>query len=453
MGDSLTRQEKLDNLCQEKLGQIDWTIIKPNESGDWTSQRNTEFTAYAPLGDKKSTSGATKVFKTYSLGLSTNRDAWCYNYSRTAVGANIRRMIDVYNEQVDQVQMGTISLEAAEEDPKLINWSAGLRGALRARRKYNFNPHNVIEGVYRPFCRQAVYFDGGLNERVSQLKDMYPSPKHRNLGILLTGPSSHFEFTPFMVDALPNLHTLDSCQFFPRWVYTKEEIPDGQLDLGNSTDGVDKYGYRRVDNITDEILAAYRSSYGADVDKDDVFHYVYGLLHSPDYRFMYAADLTKMLPRIPKVARTADFEVFVAVGRQLASLHLGYETAEPYPLTEVVKEGAPIDAAALYRVTKMKYGPKKDKSKLVYNTWVTLERIPAEAHEYMLGPRSGIDWLIDRYQVKTDKKSGIVNDPNDWAAEHANPRYIVDLIKRVTTVSIRTVELVSQLPKLQVLNS
>jgi predicted helicase len=452
VGDYLTRDQKIDIIKESTLNTINWELIEPNEAGDWTSQRNTKFTAYTPLGDKKSRTGATTVFKTHSLGLSTSRDAWCYNYSRTAVETNMRRMIDVYNAQVEKVQTGNISLNAAEEDPQLINWSAGLRADLRRRRKLEFDPQNVVEGAYRPFSRQAVYFDVGLNERVSQLKDMYPTSNHQNWGILLTGPSSHFEFTPFMVDALPNLHTLDTCQFFPRWTYEKAEIPYGQLDLDGSTEDIDQYGYRRVDNVTDEILTDYRCSYGEDVTKDDVFYYVYGVLHSPDYRSMYAADLTKMLPRIPKVTSTADFQVFVGVGRQLASLHLGYETVEPYPLTEVVKEGAPMNAAALYRVNKMKYGPGKDKTKLIYNSWITLERIPAEAQDYLLGPRSGIDWLVDRYQVKVDKKSGITNDPNDWAVEHGRPRYILDLIKRVTTVSVRTVELVFQLPRLTTKN-
>lgn len=256
-----------------------------------------------------------------------------------------------------------------------------------------------------------------------------------------------------MIDSIPCLDLYGKGgNIFSRWVYEQVSEKDGQLDLHATEGEVDAHGYRRIDNVTDSILNDYRESYGSQVTKDDIFYYVYGLLHSPNYRYTYEADLTKMLPRIPKVASTEDFHAFSEAGHQLSDLHLCYETIDPYPLTEVVKDGAPTDAATLYRVTKMKYGPGKDKSKLIYNPWITLERVPAEVYEYMLGPRSAIDWLIDRYQIKVDKKSGIINDPNDWATEYAKPRYILDLIKRLTTVSVRTVELVSQLPELKLGN-
>jgi predicted helicase len=453
IGNYLTREQKLDTIARSSLETVDWDVIEPNEAGDWTSQRNTAFAAYVPLGDKKATTGVATVFKTYSLGLSTSRDAWCYNYSRTALIENMRRMIDVYNGQVDAVRNGIASLENVESDPRLINWSRGLRKDLSLHKQHNFKTSAVRTAMYRPFCKQHVYFDRGLNEMVLLMPSMFPTSEHTNMGFYVVGAGSAVPFSVFMLEDMPNLHVTGAGsggQFFPRWTYEKSNLLDGQLDLNADNHEIDEYGYRRVDNITDEILTEYRTSYGKGITKDDVFYYVYGLLHSPDYRSMYAADLTKMLPRIPKVASTEDFSVFAESGRQLASLHLGYEIVEPYPLTELVKDGAPTDAAALYRVAKMKYGYGKDKTKLVYNPWITLERLPAEAHEYMLGPRSGIDWLIDRYQVKVDKKSGITNDPNDWAAEHGESRYILDLIKRVTTVSVRTVKIISQLPPLKI---
>ncbi|MEX5265775.1 DEAD/DEAH box helicase [Kocuria sp. CPCC 205231] len=450
IGDYLTREEKLKRVNQATLSNIKWQMIEPNESGDWTKQRNADFTTYPALGDKKIRNGETTVFRTHSGGLKTNRDTWCYSYSRAAVETNMNRMIDAYNHQVDLVTTGVISTDEVDSDPCRISWSSGLSVDFQRKRRHQFNLAAIVSGAYRPFSKQWVYFDEGLNERRGTLPAMFPTPHHANLGILLTGPASHFEFTPFMVDALPNLHTLDTAQFFPRWTYEQTEAPADQLNLGDPGHDMDEYGYRRVDNITDEILADYCRAYGPEVTKDDVFYYVYGLLHSPDYRTKYAADLTKMLPRIPQVASCDDFQAFTNAGRQLADLHLNYEIVEPYPLTEAVKENAPMGAVDLYRVTKMKYGSGKDKSKLVYNPWITLERLPVEAHEYMLGPRSGIDWLIDRYQVKVDKKSGITNDPNDWAAEHGEPRYILDLIKRVTTVSVCTVKIISQLPPLEI---
>jgi predicted helicase len=198
--------------------------------------------------------------------------------------------------------------------------------------------------------------------------------------------------------------------------------------------------------VTDNILADYRRSYGADVTKDDIFFYVYGLLHSPEYRERFAADLKKMLPRIPKVV---DFEGFVDAGRRLSEWHLNYERVDPYPLEE--KATGPE-----LRVTKMRYGGNArtpDKSTVVVNEQLRLSGIPTEAHEYMLGSRSALDWVLERYQVKTDRASGIVNDPNAWGEEHGDPRYIVDLVKRIVTVSVKTVRIVKGLPPLEMLES
>ena len=207
----------------------------------------------------------------------------------------------------------------------------------------------------------------------------------------------------------------------------------------------------RRDNITDEALDAYRAKYGDWVSKNHIFSYVYGILHSPDYRQRYADDLAKLLPRIPEVATADAFRAFSETGQRLLDLHIGYETAAPYPLEERLASSAP-DGPERYRVQKMRWGgPAKapDHSMIVYNDWITLAGIPEEAHEYLVGPRSALEWLLDRYRVTTDKASGIVNDPNDWGAEIGNPRYIIDLVKRVATVSVETVAIVKALPPLE----
>ena len=207
----------------------------------------------------------------------------------------------------------------------------------------------------------------------------------------------------------------------------------------------------RRDNISDEALDVYRNSYDQWVTKDHIFAYIYGILHSPDYREKCASDLARMLPRIPEVATAEVFDSFSKAGQQLLELHIGYEAAEPYPLEERLKSGAP-DGPERYRVQKMRWGgPTRtpDHSVIVYNDWITLAGIPDEAHEYVVGPRSALEWLLDRYRVTTDKTSGIVNDPNDWGAEMGDPRYIIDLVKRVTTVSVETISIVSALPPLE----
>jgi predicted helicase len=189
----------------------------------------------------------------------------------------------------------------------------------------------------------------------------------------------------------------------------------------------------------------YRTAVGEQVNKDNIFYYVYGVLHEPAYRTTYADDLKKMLPHIPTPASAERFELVAEVGRQLAELHVNYEAAQPYPLDVQLKPGADPNHWETWRVEKMRWRSKTERDAIVYNGKVTITGIPEAAHEYMLGSRTALEWIIDRYQVKTDKASGIVNDPNDWCDEHKDPTYIVDLIKKVTTVSLETVALVQQL--------
>ena len=232
-------------------------------------------------------------------------------------------------------------------------------------------------------------------------------------------------------------------QFFPRYTFSEPD-PDAL-----SFDGV---ALDRIDNIGDRVLADYRATYGAEVSKDDIFYYVYGVLHSPAYRAEFAADLKKMLPRIPKVSSVNDFHAFVAAGCELATIHIGYEVVEPYPVTISGTPSAALAEAGqfdYYRVEKMRFGSRgsvRDRSTIIYNSRITMSGIPDEAHEYLLGSRSAIEWIIERYQVKTDKASEIVNDPNDWSREVGDPRYILDLLARVVTVSTETVRIVRSLP-------
>lgn len=262
------------------------------------------------------------------------------------------------------------------------------------------------------------------------------------------GVGSAVPFSAVAIDCLPDLHVTGAGsggQFFPRWTYERADSSDQDV-LPDPDETVDEWGYRRVDNITDQALKTYRDAFGSQVSKDDIFSYVYAVLHSPQYRAAFAADLKRMLPRIPLAASRDDFERFVAAGRTLADLHIGYETVEPYPLTE--QHSDTVTGPEAYRVQKMRWKDKTTKKTLIYNAHITLDDIPAVANEYMLGSRSALEWLIDRYQVKTDKASGIINDPNQWATEHDDPRYIIDLVKRVTRVSVDTVRVVDALPEL-----
>lgn len=261
-----------------------------------------------------------------------------------------------------------------------------------------------------------------------------------------------------MVGEIPDLsYYTYTGQFFARWRYERVDPDEGMLGFDAAADSEVIDGYRRIDNITDEALGRFRAAYGPSISKDDIFYYVYGLLHSPDYRATYAADLKKMLPRMPLVT---DAQPFIDEGRKLSELHLGYETVTPYALAGLDAPAPTGDAAyEHFRVEKMTFAKVRDpntkqlvadRSTFIYNARITLSGVPEEAYRYMLGSRSAIEWIIDRYQVKTDKASGIVNDPNDWSHEVSDPRYIIDLLARIVTVSLQTMKIVDALPALKV---
>ncbi|MCL2803079.1 MAG: damage-inducible protein, partial [Micrococcales bacterium] len=267
-------------------------------------------------------------------------------------------------------------------------------------------------------------------------------------------------FSVLATDRIPNLvvgGAGNPGQFFPRWRYEPLDdptTPQGAFSF-DEPEVVIVDGHRRIDNVTDAALVDYQLTYGSQTTKDDIFYYAYALLHSQDYRETFAADLKKMLPRIPKVNTREIFEAFVEAGRELFDLHVGYEQMEPLPGLTITGNDPQGDEHAWFQVQKMAYGKRRvdgklvpDKTTVIYNPHITINGIPPEAQEYMLGARSAIDWIIERYQVKTDKASGIVNDPNDWSSEHGQPRYILDLLTRIVTVSMRTVEIVDSLPRL-----
>ncbi len=458
IGDYLSREEKLSLISQATLENLDWTPITPNAQGDWVNQRSEDFATWPVIGDKKSETSVPKFFTTYSRGLATARDPWCCSSSEDSLHEQVRSMIKQYaaaqeefvpwcdHNGIENPREANVTAFLKQHPdltaPGSMSWNAGLKQRLARGSTLYEDQDSYRHGLYRPFQAQHVYFNRQLNERVYQLPSMFPTPRHENIGIILTASGSHFEFTPAATILLPNLHTLDTGQFFPRWTYEKAEPDDGTLDIF-STDGgeADADDYRRIDNITDEILNLYKEDLGQDVTKDDIFHFVYGRLHDPAYRETYAADLKKMLPHIETPTDRHRFDALVTAGKQLMDLHISFETVEPYPLTVEVKNTADPEDRETWRVTKMKWKKTKgvtDHTTIIYNPKVTITGIPEEAEEYLLGSRSALGWVIDRWQVKTDKTSGITNDPNDWCDEQDNPRYIIDLIGRVTTVAMET---------------
>ena len=369
----------------------------------------------------------------YSRGLATGRDAWCYNFSQTKLQQNIQSTIDYYNSMVES------SRDTPVLDATRISWTRAFQSDFQKKRTKTFEHSAIRQAVYRPFCKQHVYFSAALNEMQYQMPKLFPTPETKNLVICLPGVGNVKDFSVHITNIIRDLDTYGGIQCFPLYYYEKKSVY--QPTLFDS----EKSEYTRKDGITNFILERCRASYGPKVSKEDIFYYVYGLLHSPGYRRTFAADLKKMLPRLPLVEKPADFWAFSKAGRALAELHLNYETQPPHP--DVVVTGAEQDK---FRVEKMRFPDKQDKTTIEYNPWITISHIPQEACEYVVNGRSAVEWIMERYQIKTDKASGITNDPNDWATEQGKPRYILDLLLSVITVSVETVKIVNGLPGLEV---
>lgn len=475
IGDSLSREEKLAAIS--RFGSVagiasadGWQVIAPDEHGDWLGQRDAAFSALVPLGDKDDPT-ALRLFANYSGGVKTQRDAWCFNASRDGLAANVARMIDFYNEEVERFG-GSYPLENrkareaavdgfVDATTSRISWSANLKSDLVKGRRLSFDPCRLVPSIYRPFTAQWLYYGRDLNERLYQMSRIFPGANSENLLICVSGVGEKVPFSTLMARTVPSLHMVDvgGSQCFPRYLYATDEEPiddeQGKLFTGGAKGGS---GLVRRDSITDEGLAHFQSTYpGEAITKDDLFYYTYGVLHSPDYRERFADNLSKELPRLPAVIGAQSFWAFVDAGRKLGELHVGYETVEPYPLT--IAQGdrrlANIpDPEAYYRVEQMKFAgkrPKLDKRTVIYNANITVTGIPLEAYDYVVNGKPALEWVMERQCVKTDKASGIVNDANRYANETVgDPAYPLLLFQRMITVSLETMKIVRSLPPLEI---
>ena len=398
-------------------------VIVPNDKGDWINQRGDTFDNFIALApETKFDAAAKSFFATYSNGLKTQRDAWAYNFSRDALAVNIQTTIDYYNTH-----------KTTDIDSKKFVWSDLSKSNKLRRLVYKFNAAHIVESTYRPFCREQLYFDERLNDRRGQFPKFFPTGGEDNLLICVSGIGGEKELSAFITNRITDLNALHSgTQCFPLYWYA--EPVQGGLFGDNST---------RRDGVTDWILRRARELYGNTVTKADIFYYVYGFLHLPKYREKFSSELKKSLPKIFLVDDAQKFWQLSRAGRALADLHLNYER-QPAP------EGVEVVGAERgnFHVTKLRFASKDDRTILVYNSDVTIRNIPPRSFEYVVNGRSPLEWIIDRYQIKRDKASGLVNDANDWGSEHGNPRYILDLILSCLTVSLRTLDIVDALPEI-----
>ena len=407
IGDYLSRDDKLDILREkESITNIDWKRIIPDQDNDWINQRDKHYSSYPALADDPNS-----IFKIKDIGIVTNRDAWVSNFSQDSLSENVQRMIKNYNHEVDgldgvteKLTDKTVSPYITDDEAK-VSWSRSLKQRVARREKTEFDSDSIIEYMYRPFVKKYLYRNRFLNENVRKTYQTYPNAQTENLQINVSGTSSKSPFSLIATNVMSDLMLITNSRSVPRYLYEDGGLFDG-----------------RVDNVK----------------SDDEFYYVYGLMHSPDYQRNYQNDLQKDLPRIPVLK---DKERYIEIGRKLADLHLNYED-------QPIWEGVDIQLSEPnYRVKKMKHPKKGVLETIIYNESITIKNIPEKAYEYVVNGRPAIEWIIDQYQVKTDKKSGITDDPNEFSDD---PKYILNLLLSVITVSMRTLELIDELPEFEV---
>ncbi|MES2872098.1 MAG: type ISP restriction/modification enzyme [Bacteroidota bacterium] len=447
IGDYLNREEKLKILSgfksfsNEKLQLV---TLNPNEHGDWLSVRNDIFSTFINLTpETKLNTSEQSFFLTYSLGLATGRDAWVLNFNESKLKNNVHSTIDFFNKQSSDyrnelLKKNDLKVEDfIDTNPTKISWNRNFIQDIAKFKIYKFQKEDIIDAVYRPFYKSKLYFNKELNAMLYQNKKLFPTSKTENKLICLSGTGGSKPFSSLIVDRVPILHVVENGQSFPLYYYEENtSIQKGLFDEDNKNDFI------RRDAISDFILERAKKIYGKNVSKEDIFYYVYGFLHNKKYRETFANDLKKMLPRLPLVEDVRDFWAFSKAGRKLAELHLNYETVEPYAGAIVTG-----DESEFYTVDKLRFPKKDQKETIIYNSKIIVSNIPAQAYDYVVNGKSAIEWIMERYQVTTHKESGITNNPNDWATEVGNPRYILDLLLSVINVSVQTVEIVNNLPK------
>jgi predicted helicase len=449
IGDYLTREEKLDILKKNRSflsEHLDLIEITPDDNGDWINHRNLMFDQFIPLFED----GKNSIFNIKANGVDTSRDSWCYSFSKEYLFENIVRLIDRYNFERKKHYTGKRDYiaELVDKDPKNIKWSRALFNKAESNIELGANRDYIVQSNYRPFTPMKLYFSRDINEYVGIQDSLFPLDLYENnLVITCTGIGASTQFSAFMSNKINNKHFLGTCICLPLFYYKLKDVPHSeQLSLFETNKNK---VYEKQDGISDWILKKSREVYDDKyISKEDIFFYVYGLLHSKDYQDAFANDLKKTNPRIPLVETVQDFKLFSQAGKELSNLHINYENHPRIPSIDVEIASDPNDEKT-YKINKMSFLDKAKKDTIIYNNLITIKGIPIEAYEYVVGGKTAIAWIMDRYQVSTDPDSGITNDPNSLLKEdNRKPDYILNLLLSIISVSIQSTKLINNLPKL-----
>lgn len=448
IGDYLTREEKLSKINDFKsIGskKMDWQILNPNEEGDWINQRNDKFKDFIPLIDKDNKNNKETFFTMSSNGVVTNRDTWVYSYSKVNLEKNMKETIGFYNKEVKKIlEVRNKDKNKAIEDiidtnPKNISWSRDLKKKANSYKFDEFNSENIVISLYRPFTKQYLYFNKFWNEMSSQ-QDKFKSIN--NKVIFITGTGGKKGFSILISNIIIDLNSMDAgANCYPLY-YIEEDNKNKDKSLFETLDGIENKN--KKDGISDYIFNLAKEKYSTKITKEDIFYYVYGFLHNEDYKKEFEADLNKLTPRLPLVDDYKTFKIYSDIGRELANLHLNYENIERD--NNIIVEG---EESNNFKVEKMRFENKDQKDIIIFNSDIKIKNIPLEAYDYQVNGKSAIEWIVERYAVTVNKDSGIENNPNLWCEENKNPRYILDLLLSVISLSLKTNELIKKLPRIE----
>ena len=415
IGDFLSRKKKIEEIKKYySIDNINWSVIIPDKNNDWINQRDKQYSNFPCISGEKNS-----PFNFNAVGISTTRDSWVSGFSKDVVLNNSTRLVNNFNKEVKK--NGGKGVKSQMRDSLKIKWSVNLDNLFKKGKTISLNDKKIVLETYRPFTKKWLMYDRNIVERPGKYYKIWGN---KNIAIVTTGRGSRRNFSALVVNNFPNYDLMEKGQGFIEFnnERTTELIPD-----------------------KDNINNSFAQKYG--LNKKDVFPFIYGLLNSTDYQKYYSNDLKKDLARIPNVVSK---KIYIKIGKKLMDLHLNYETVPMYDKCQIAYNGEPN-----YKVKKMKFAKKRnaegklenDRSTIIFNDSITIENIPEKAYQYIVNGKSAIEWIMDQYQVKTDKKSGITDDPNDYSDD---PKYIFNLLLRIINVSVQTVDLINELPPLKI---
>ena len=429
----------LENLDKENL----LKEIIPNQDNEWINQGNNSFKKYMLLGSKKDLKET--LFLKYSNGVKTQRDVWCYNFSKSKLIKNIKKTIEFYNFNLKKLSGKNITeiKKKVEVNPKEISWSEHLYKNISLNKKAKFSEKHIVKCLYRPFTFTNLYYSKNFNDRQGLTKSFF---KENNEFIMVSGLGSQRGFSVFSGKNLPDIQLIQNGQCFVKSSVEENENVEGLFK--------DFPQDNRLTLISTYVVDYFGKFYNKKISNTEIFKYIYGILHSPDYFNLFKNNLSRSLPRIPRVKKYEDFKKFSKLGTSLMSLHINFEEVPKYDLDIQIKNNK-IEKKKLYQISKMKFFKDKnnrvDLTKIEYNNNISLNGIPKESFNYKVNAKSPLEWVMERQSIKVDKDSLITNNPNDYANETMkNPAYPLELLQKVITVSLETQKLIKNLPKLDI---